>query len=88
MHQSKMLNMKKSVADQSKTIHGTITSELPHNNSTQVFKTGGITGLTMSPKVGTPMRMAISQRRNINRGHSLGGKEEFQTKKLDMPDRP
>ena len=28
MHQSKILNMKKSVADQSKTMHGTITAEL------------------------------------------------------------
>ena len=33
------------------------------------------------------MRMAISQRRNINRGLSLGGKDEFHQKKTDLPER-
>ena len=74
--------MKKSVADQAKTMHGTITSELPLS-STQKFKTGGMggLGLTASQNIAAPMRMAISQRRGINRGVSMGEKDLFELKK-------
>lgn len=60
-------------------MHGTITSELPLS-STQKFKTGGL-GLTASQNIAAPMRMAISQRRGINRGVSMGEKDLFELKK-------
>ena len=67
-------------------MHGTITSELPLS-STQKFKTGGLSGMGITESqnvVKGPMKMAISQRRGINRGVSMGEKDLFEMKKQDF----